>query len=455
MDLRSGETVWQVKDAPLPVYPPLGGDERCDVAIIGAGITGGLIAYELTKAGLQCILLDKNEAGAGSTLASTALLSYELDLPLFELAKRIGEADAAASYQACYDAIGKIQRIIAELGGPGEFRLRKSFYFAESEEDVPDLETECALRNKHRLPVDLLRPEEIGQLFSFTRPAALLTNCAGEINVVQLLEALLRAAAARGLRIYGRTKMAAFDCTATGAHLQTEAGRAITARALVFATGYESEKYLGRRVGHLKSTFAIATAPLRHFRGWHERSLIWTSARPYLYLRTTADDRAVIGGEDIDFQDPQLRDALLPAKTASLEAKLRTMFPDMDFTLACAWAGTFEETEDSMAYIGQPPGNAGQLFCARLRRQWHHLQRDRRRDHSGCLPGQKESRGAPVPFRALTSSANACCRFGPRAIRGAGPWSRAAAPRLTPVAEWVREGHGLHGPHGSAKDARP
>ena len=188
MDLRSGETVWQVKDAPLEVRPRLRRDERCDVAIVGAGITGALIAYELTKAGLHCILLDKNEAGAGSTLASTALLSYELDLPLFQLASRIGETDAAAGYCACQEAIGKLQRIIAELGGPGEFRHRKSFYFAESAEDVPDLESEYAIRNKHGLPVDLLRPEEIGQLFSFSRPAALLTHSAGEIDVVLLLE---------------------------------------------------------------------------------------------------------------------------------------------------------------------------------------------------------------------------------------------------------------------------
>ena len=167
----------------------------------------------------------------------------------------------------------------------------------------------------------------------------------------------------------------------------------------------------GRRIGQLKSTFAIATAPIRHFRGWHERSLIWTAARPYLYLRTTADDRAIIGGEDIDFQDPQIRDALLPEKTATLEAKLRAMFPDMEFTLECAWAGTFEETEDSMAYIGQSGGNPQQLFCARLRREWYHLQHDRRGDYPRCMPRSGKSGGAAVSVWPVKGRV----RFAPKA----------------------------------------
>lgn len=126
---------------------------------------------------------------------------------------------------------------------------------------------------------------------------------------------------------------------------------------------YESEKYLGQTVGALKGTFAIATEPIADFSSWHERSLLWTTANPYLYLRTTCDGRAIIGGEEVDFQDEERRDALLPAKAAILERKFRGMFPAIQCEIACAWTGTFGESKDSLAYIGEPSWRPGTFFA--------------------------------------------------------------------------------------------
>ncbi len=363
MDLRTGETVWQLESGPPEPLAPLYRDTACEVAVIGGGITGILVAYELAKAGVDCLLLDKRQLGAGSTAASTALLLYELDTPLHELAAQIGESDAAACYHACLQAIGKIERVVEELGGGCDFRRRKSFYLAEHERDVPDLEREREIRRRHGIEVELLRRGELESLFSFSRPAALLSRDAAELDVVKFVRALAKAARAAGLRACGDTRLAELKRSASRFTLRTEAGVEITARSVVFATGYESDKYLGRQVGELKSTYAIATQPLTSFPGWHDRALIWTTDRPYLYLRTTADSRAVIGGEDVEFQDDRLRDALLPEKAAKLETALREMFPEMNFEVACAWTGTFAETKDSLAYIGQPPDHPGLFFA--------------------------------------------------------------------------------------------
>ncbi|MGB8356553.1 MAG: FAD-dependent oxidoreductase [Chthoniobacteraceae bacterium] len=355
MDLRSGETVWILKHGCPPVYPPLSEDLECDVAIVGGGITGALIAHELGAAGFQCVIIDKREPGGGSTSASTSLLSFELDTPLWQLATLIGEEDAVASYRACIESVHKIQKVVNQLSIPCDFIRRKSYYFAETDKDVPALEKEVAMRRKHDVPVEFLHQREIEDLFSFSRPAALLSQPAAEIDVVEFVSALFKAAKNTGLRAYGHTIMTSHQSAKDRVTLTTDKGHTITARKLVFATGYESEKYLGYKIGSLKSTYAIATAPVPNFPGWHDRSLIWNSARPYLYLRTTADNRAIIGGEDIDFQDEKHRDILLPEKTAKLENALRAFFPAMEFELACAWAGTFGETEDSLAYIGHKP----------------------------------------------------------------------------------------------------
>ena len=88
-----------------------------------------------------------------------------------------------------------------------------------------------------------------------------------------------------------------------------------------------------------------------------------TTANPYLYLRTTCDGRAIIGGEEVDFQDEERRDALLPAKAAILERKFRGMFPAIQCEIACAWTGTFGESKDSLAYIGEPSWRPGTFFA--------------------------------------------------------------------------------------------
>lgn len=122
-------------------------------------------------------------------------------------------------------------------------------------------------------------------------------------------------------------------------------------------------EFLPRRVARLISTFAFVSRPLISFDGWWERCLIWETARPYLYLRTTADGPALVGGEDVPFREPAHRDRLIPEKTAQLAARFREMFPRIDLEVDTSWAGTFAETKDGLAYIGSVPDFPRYLFA--------------------------------------------------------------------------------------------
>ncbi|HET8623053.1 MAG TPA: FAD-dependent oxidoreductase, partial [Gemmatimonadales bacterium] len=84
MDLTSGYPFWQVRDGLPAAYPQLDQSLEVDVAVVGAGITGALIAWHLVEAGLSTVLIDRREVGWGSTAATTALLTYELDTSLAE-----------------------------------------------------------------------------------------------------------------------------------------------------------------------------------------------------------------------------------------------------------------------------------------------------------------------------------------------------------------------------------
>ncbi|NUS59999.1 MAG: FAD-binding oxidoreductase, partial [Lysobacter sp.] len=51
LDLKSGYPYWAVKNGLMAVFPRLHEDVKCDVAVIGGGITGALIAREFASNG--------------------------------------------------------------------------------------------------------------------------------------------------------------------------------------------------------------------------------------------------------------------------------------------------------------------------------------------------------------------------------------------------------------------
>lgn len=88
MDLKSDYPYWAVKNGLMYAVPQPDADLTCDVAVVGAGITGALIDDELAGHGHDVVVLDQRNVGWGSTSASTALLQYEIDTHPTHLASR-------------------------------------------------------------------------------------------------------------------------------------------------------------------------------------------------------------------------------------------------------------------------------------------------------------------------------------------------------------------------------
>ena len=352
MDLVSPLPFWLLQNGLLTTYPSLKENVRCDVVVLGAGITGALVAENLARAGREVVVIDRRDAGAGSTCASTGLLQYEIDTALTELIRMIGRPDAERAYQVCHESIDTIAQLVADLGEECTFERKPSVYLAMKKSEAADLREECAARRAAGIEVEYLESAEIAARFSFSRPAALLSKQGGEIDAHRFTHALLARATEFGARIFDRTHVAEVEPQQDGVRLKTDRGCVVQAAQAVFATGYEAEEYLPRRVLRLKSTFALVSEPLDSFRGWWERALLWETARPYLYLRTTCDGRAMIGGGDDPFRDPARRDALVEKKAKQLAKQFREMFPAIDFTPEHRWAGTFGETKDGLAFIG-------------------------------------------------------------------------------------------------------
>ena len=356
MKLKSGCIFWpQVYQGPRPHFPKLERDMKCDVAIIGGGITGALVAYHLTRAGIPTLLVDRHEVGHGSTAASTGLLLYEIDTPMIELAGRIGKERAVAAYRASVESLLAFEPLVGELGDSCGLVARPSLYLASDEKDVDQLRAECEARRSMQIEVEFLSRDELREAFNVRRPAALWSRRAFEVDPFRLTLQLIRRATTMGLHVFNETEIRHVTTESNCMTLHCSTDVRVTARKVVFATGYETMQKLPGDLCRLSSTYALASQPLPSLTKWPERCLIWESARPYSYLRTTEDDRAIIGGGDEDIADPSRRDRLLEEKTRYLCESFSELFPHLPIEVSCGWAGTFAQSKDDLPYIGELP----------------------------------------------------------------------------------------------------
>ncbi|WP_394991019.1 NAD(P)/FAD-dependent oxidoreductase, partial [Emticicia sp.] len=304
MNLTTGYPYWLI-NAGLPVnYPKLDESIKTDVIIIGGGISGALTAYYLTKAGLNCIVVDARTIGLGSTSASTALLQYELDTPLSKLSNQIGFQSAARAYQMCSEAINTIESISKKIRFT-LFEQQKSLFFAAYKKDKLFMKTEFSYRKRAGFEVQYLDENEIKQQFGFSAPMGILSSQGGTTDPYMFTHALLQESVKNGLRVFDRTVITEIAYKANGVKLTTEKGHHITARKIVNASGYEITEFIDKKIVQLNSTYALASEHIQSpIPVWTDKTLLWNTANPYLYMRTTHDNRIIIGGRDEAFYSP-------------------------------------------------------------------------------------------------------------------------------------------------------
>lgn len=355
MDLTSDHPFWFVRNGLIRTYPPLQQDIACDVAIIGAGITGALIADRLASIGLTVVVLDGRDVCLGSTSASTALLQYEIDLPLVEMAGKIGLENARRAYRLAYRSIDQLAALAQSLPLNCGFERKTSLYVAHDRQKADLLELEWQARQQCDIDVRLLSAEQLAREFHIQGTAALVSSQAASCDAYRFAHGLLASARTQGAKVFDRTAVAEVIPDGDGVRLKTERGPSVMAQQVVIATGYEAQTMLREKVVDLNSTYAVVSQPLESLAPWDSRWIMWEAADPYLYLRITADNRLLVGGEDDPCHNPDKRDASLPQKALRIREKVRALLPTLDWEIEFAWAGTFGETKDGLAYIGPTP----------------------------------------------------------------------------------------------------
>ena len=275
------------------------------------------------------------------------------------------------SWKAGLRAVDEIEQL---CGSCCDFRRRPSLYLASRRADARKLRREYKPFEPATGSTSRGWSERrSARRYGFERDGAILSGGDAEVDPYQLTHRALAGATERGTRVYDRTHVDRIRPTANGIRLETNRGAAVKARRLVIAAGYEVARHLKRDRGHLHSTWAMVTEPLREFSWWPDQCLIWETRRPYLYLRTTADGRVIAGGEDEPWSSAHENIALMKKKVLRLTRKFRALFPGVEIEPAYAWAGIFGTTPDGLPYIGTLPEYPHTLLRARVWRKRNHV----------------------------------------------------------------------------------
>ncbi|MBU1345499.1 MAG: FAD-binding oxidoreductase [Alphaproteobacteria bacterium] len=356
-DLRTGRSVWA--DSPglgVPVRP-LAKAISVDVCIVGAGISGAFMARELSR-DHSVAVLDRRPPLMGSTMASTAMLQWEIDLPLTALGKQIGARDAARAYRRSRSAVDDLKRIVVEERIVCGLKDKGSLYLAGDDHGHRALEAEAEARAALGLESRYAGPAELREIYGIDRTGAIVSGGSASADPARLATGLLRRAVANGAKVYSPVEALDVLGDPDGVTLTTDAGVAVRARKVVFCCGYEFPKVVPTPDAQVISTWALASRPRARCPAWLRDMLVWEASDPYLYFRMGSDGRLIVGGEDE--ADPAVHEdpAKLKRKCATIAGKLKRLLPEVEFEIDYSWAGAFGESTTGLPSIGPVPGLA-------------------------------------------------------------------------------------------------
>jgi glycine/D-amino acid oxidase-like deaminating enzyme len=190
--------------------------QRCDLAVVGAGIVGTMTAHLATAAHPEwtSVLIDRGLPGHGATAYSLAL--------------DVGSA-ANPAVRRLVDQSAPISRELA-AGMPACFRTLSAIAISPSPASGGGLGSEPGggvHRLRRRWPDMALRPDE-------TVTVGLTATCA---RPLALVEALVTGMRRRGVQLWDGTEVTALRSASEGVRLSMADGRALVASRVVIAIG--------------------------------------------------------------------------------------------------------------------------------------------------------------------------------------------------------------------------
>ncbi len=276
-DLRGGTSPWSQKLL-QPVRPQVEDSFRCDVLVVGAGITGSLAAEHLACLGHEVCVIDRQRPGLGSTTASTAMLLWEIDRSLADLTDMYGFERAASIYRRSEAAVSGLIDLVTTRGVICGLRPRHSLYLSAGEGGPRELLAEHELRKRAGLPGDFLDHSALLREFEIHREGRDCLARIGGCGPGATVAGAARGSVRQNARLFD-AEAVGYDSSSDAVIVVLDDGHVIEAKHVVLATGYVMPDILTSDLHKVVSSWAVATPPQPAGALWRDEVLIWKRRR--------------------------------------------------------------------------------------------------------------------------------------------------------------------------------
>ena len=282
---------------PLRLQPPLQGDVRTNVLIVGAGASGLAAALRLMDQGLDVTVIDRNICGGSSTGKSAGFLTPDSELELSQILRRYGRQGAKDLWECAQWGVDRMVSTIREHGIEADLQKQDCLFLGEGDSGPKEVRDELAARTSMGYHVRGYTAAELPSIIGavgFTG-AVRYPDTFG-VNGLRYAQALKHVLLDHGVHVYESTEAIAIAGHTVRTHLGT-----ITADHILFCadklppslTPYFWTYYYAQ-------TFLAISEPLRP----HEIASMfpeepfqcWDSHFIYAYWRLTGDHRILLGG---------------------------------------------------------------------------------------------------------------------------------------------------------------
>ena len=357
---------WEATDKESALHP-LRENSSCDVCIVGAGIAGLSIAYELSHAGQKVIVLDDGAIGRGMTGRTTAHLVNALDDRYYDLEKYHGQDGAHLAAQSHSAAIDRVEKIATAEGIDCDFERLDGYLFEPPNESLKNLEKEFDALVRAGIAVEWVKRAPIE---AFDTHRAIRFPRQAQIHPLKYLRGLADAVTRKGGQIFTGTKVEE-AIGGENARVTTANKLTVTAKSIVVATNSPiNDRYVIHTKQAPYTTYVIG---LHVRRGDVTRALFWDTAEragmetgqgvvPYHYVRVANGDGdgnevLIVGGED--HKSGQADD--FEQRFQRLEDWARARWPKAGDILF-QWSGQVMEPVDGLGYIGRNPADEKNVY---------------------------------------------------------------------------------------------
>ncbi len=341
--------------------PPLEGDARADVAVVGGGITGLSTALHAAEAGAKVVLLEAQEPGWGASGRNGGQVNagLKLDPDVVErdhgvdLGRRMN-ALAGAAPAFVFDLI-KRQAIRCDARQNGTLRAAVGARHAAAIRVSVE-------RLVHRgAPVEILERDAVARATGTDRYlAAMLDRRGGDLNPLSFARGLARAAMGAGAALHGGTRVSRLTPSGSGWNLHTGRGIVTAEHAVIATNGYTDDLWpdLRRTIVPLFGAIAAsAELPEKTAQAiMPGRSVLYESGAITVYYRVDTGRRLLIGGRG------PMREVGTAAEIAHMLAYACKLWPILKgVNWPYAWGGRLAMTRDHYPHVHEPA--RGVLIC--------------------------------------------------------------------------------------------